>query len=135
MLEDTVLGNWEQYLDKLKNPNQWIDEQVVMACAYYLGETIQVITSFPSVSPQRSLIMYPESEGNGTLMRTQLYVGHVYESHYESLKPIGTNAWHRNVYGFPAPTNKLTVKNAADNDQLNRLHAIYTQHKRVKCQK
>ena len=88
-MEDTVQGSWEQFLDELKNPNQWIDEQVVMACAYYLDEAIQVITSFPSECPQQSSRIYPQIEENEILSRRPLYVGHVYELHYESLKPIG----------------------------------------------
>ena len=84
-MRETVAGNWIDYVEELQNPAKWVGDQLLMSCASYLGEILQVVTSVPHQSPEQSTQFYP----NRNSSKCPLHVGYVHGFHYESLKPMG----------------------------------------------
>ena len=63
---------------------EWADHVMVLAMAAYLKTEILVITSSPDAKLDNSMIWI--SSGNSS--NDIFILGHIFENHYQSLKPI-----------------------------------------------
>ena len=86
-MQERVTSDWEDYLERMSRNGEWVDENVVAACACYLKEKIRVISGNLNAAPESSVYVY---HGHGEPQKKPLQLGHIFDYHYESLKPRGT---------------------------------------------
>jgi hypothetical protein len=83
-LKDFVAGgNLDSYLQKMSQQGEWADHIIVMSMAAYLHRDIIVITSSPNTNPDDNILWISSGNAEGD----PLCLGHIWENHYQSLRP------------------------------------------------
>lgn len=77
-------GSLDQYLDRMSQPGEWADHVIVMYMAAFLQRDILVITSSPNTDPDDNILWITSGKGKND----PLLLGHIWENHYQSLRPI-----------------------------------------------
>nr|XP_022299650.1 glutamic acid-rich protein-like isoform X45 [Crassostrea virginica] len=76
-------GDLSEYLERMSKQGEWADHVIVMCMALFLQRDILVITSSPSAHPDNNLLWIHGGRGQSN----PLLLGHVWENHYQSLRP------------------------------------------------
>ena len=72
------------YCEKMAKPGTWADHVVVITMARMLEHNIVIVTSSPSTSSEECLtwVIWDRTDKKPLLL-----LGHLWENHYQSLKP------------------------------------------------
>ena len=82
-----IKPDWEGYCNSMAKNGEWVDNIVVTATAHLLQRDIVIVTSSPQgVGSAEPLIRI---SCGSDLSREPFLLGHVWESHYQSLQRIG----------------------------------------------
>lgn len=87
-------GNLDAYLQKMLQQGEWADHIIVMCMAAYLQRDIIVITSRPNTNPDDNIIWISSGNAAGD----PLCLGHIWENHYQSLRPIVTCSYSGSIF-------------------------------------
>lgn len=84
--ENFVEGNFDDYLDNMSRDGEWGDHVIVVGLSQMLHRNIAIITSSPETVQEDSMTLVM---GDISYKSKPLLLGHYWENHYQSLKPIG----------------------------------------------
>ncbi|KAL5019884.1 hypothetical protein ScPMuIL_002776 [Solemya velum] len=111
---------WEAYLTRMSHPEEWGDHIMLQAIANVTGRTIQVI---PSDETRDWTVIEPKP-GNKT-NRACVYLGHVAQSHYVSLRPSDHwNTFPYTGYGNHDDKSKMAPQMLGIDDERKNLLAV-----------
>ncbi|KAL3887952.1 hypothetical protein ACJMK2_000337 [Sinanodonta woodiana] len=85
-LENFIDESFDIYCSRMARDGEWVDHVVVVAMARMLQMDIMIVTSSPSSGPEDIIVWV---EGQTAFQGNPILLGHVWESHYLSLQPIG----------------------------------------------
>ena len=82
-----IKPDWEDYCNSMAKSGEWADHIVIIATAHLLQRDIVIVTSSPQGmdSAEPFIRISCKSE----LFREPILLGHVWESHYQSLQRTG----------------------------------------------
>ncbi|KAL3889191.1 hypothetical protein ACJMK2_001539, partial [Sinanodonta woodiana] len=78
--------SFDDYCSRMARDGEWADHVVVVAMARMLQMDIMIVTSSPSSGPENIIVWVV---GKTDFQEDPIILGHVWESHYMSLQPIG----------------------------------------------
>lgn len=87
-------GNLDAYLQKMLQQGEWADHTIVMCMAAYLQRDIIVITRSPNTNPDDNILWISSGNAAGD----PLCLGHIWENHYQSLRPIVTCSYSGSIF-------------------------------------
>ncbi|KAL3888019.1 hypothetical protein ACJMK2_000403, partial [Sinanodonta woodiana] len=79
--------SFDDYCSRMARDGEWADHVVVVAMARMLQMDIMIVTSSPSSGPENIIAWVV---GQTAFQGDPILLGHVWESHYMSLQPIGS---------------------------------------------
>ena len=82
-----IKPDWEGYCNTMARNGEWVDNIVVTATAHLLQRDIVIVTSSPQ--GKGGAEPFTRISCRSVLPREPLLLGHVWESHYQSLQRIG----------------------------------------------
>ncbi|KAL3887766.1 hypothetical protein ACJMK2_000159 [Sinanodonta woodiana] len=78
--------SFDAYCSRMARDGEWADHVVVVAMARMLQIDIMIVTSSPVSGPESVIVWVV---GQTAFQGDPILLGHVWESHYMSLQPIG----------------------------------------------
>ena len=78
-------SSWDAYLTNMMTDGTWGDHIILHGAANCFETCIHVISSLPN---RDDVMICPENDDTGS---NRLLLGHVYELHYVSLRPVSNN--------------------------------------------
>ena len=83
-----IYPDWEAYCASMAKDGEWADHVVIIATAHLLQRDIIIVTSSPqgADSPEPFIRISCNIDSSNQ----PLLLGHIWESHYQSLQKIGT---------------------------------------------
>ena len=82
-----IKPDWEEYCNTMAKNGEWADHIVIIATAHFLQRDIVIVTSSPQ--GMGSAEPFIRISCRSELFREPLVLGHVWESHYQSLQRTG----------------------------------------------